>query len=148
MSEKNLALACSKVISKKSMYEAHLGIEIEDIDFGYAKVTMKVQDFMINGNDTCHGGAIFSFADMTFAYACNTKNIPTVAFSCDITYLKPAFKNDLLTAVGKVRSMVGRNGICEVTISNQNNETIAFFLGKSKELKGSILNEKQLKEVR
>ncbi|MDX1808425.1 MAG: hydroxyphenylacetyl-CoA thioesterase PaaI [Sulfurospirillaceae bacterium] len=148
MNEKELAKTCVKVLNEKAMFENHLGAKIVDVDVGYAKLVMPVQEFMLNGHRTCQGGAIFSFADAAFAYACNGRNVPTVAFACDITFVKPAFEGDVLTAVGVEKHLEGRNGIYDIKVTNQNDETIAMFVGKSRAVSGSILSAEQLKDIK
>jgi len=146
MNKTKLAQKCVEVINEKAMFENHLGAKIVEIDEGYAKLTMKIQEFMLNGHRTCQGGAIFSFADAAFAYACNGRNVPTVAFACDITFVNPVFANDELTAIAHEKYLERRNGICDVVVTNQDDKTIAIFVGKSRAIKGSILSEEQLKE--
>ncbi len=148
MDEKQLATACVKVLNEKAMFENHLGAKIVAVDAGYTKLVMPVQEFMLNGHRTCQGGAIFSFADAAFAYACNGRNVPTVAFACDITFVKPAFEGDVLTAVGVEKHLEGRNGIYDIKVTNQNDETVALFVGKSRAIAGTILDENQLKDIK
>ncbi len=139
LSAKNLAIKCIEKINKEAKFDNHLGIEIIDIDEGYAKLKMEVQEFMLNGHGTCQGGATFSFADTAFAYACNGRDVPTVGYSCDITYIKPALKGDTLYAIAKEINLSKRNGIYQIEVQNQNDELIALFIGKSRAVNGSIL---------
>ena len=49
----------------RTMYEQDacaqaLGIDIIDMDDGYAVVTMTITPQMLNGHKTCHGGQLFS----------------------------------------------------------------------------------------
>jgi len=78
LTNKELAIKCITSINKEAKFENHLGVEIIDLDEGYSKLAMRVQDFMLNGHGTCQGGATFSFADTAFAYACNGRNIAIV----------------------------------------------------------------------
>lgn len=144
LTPKEFAIKCIKKMNKEAKFENHLGVEIVDIDEGFAKLIMKVQNFMLNGHGACQGGAIFSFADTAFAYACNGRNVPTVGYSCDITYIKPAFMNDILTATCTEIDLSKRNGIYNVEVKNQKNETIAHFIGKSRAVNGTILGEDEL----
>jgi acyl-CoA thioesterase len=62
----------------RTMYEQDacaqaLGIDIIEMDEGYAVVTMTITPQMLNGHKTCHGGQLFSLADTAFAYACNSQ---------------------------------------------------------------------------
>ena len=49
-----------------------LGMTIESVAPGSARVTMRVRPDMVNGHDICHGGLIFALADSAFAFACNS----------------------------------------------------------------------------
>lgn len=62
----------------RTMYEQDacaqaMGMDIIDMDEGYAVVTMTITPQMLNGHKTCHGGQLFSLADTAFAYACNSR---------------------------------------------------------------------------
>ena len=62
----------------RAMYENDacaqaLGIDIIEMDEGYAVLTMTITPQMLNGHKTCHGGQLFSLADTAFAYACNSR---------------------------------------------------------------------------
>ena len=108
------------------------GMALASISPGTATLTMTVTDNMLNGHNTCHGGYIFMLADTAFAYACNSYNKTTVAAACDISFVKPAFLGDRLTATATETHHVGRNGIYDIEVTDQSNETIAFFRGKSR----------------
>ena len=51
-----------------------LAIALEEIRPGYARMRMTVREDMANGHDLSHGGLIFTLADTTFAFACNSHN--------------------------------------------------------------------------
>src|SRR3954466_10358432 len=74
------------------------GIEIEEAREGYARIRMAVRADMLNGHRTAHGGMIFALADTAFAYACNSRNLRTVAAQASIVYLAPAGDGDVLIA--------------------------------------------------
>ncbi|MEI9930225.1 MAG: hotdog fold thioesterase [Rhizomicrobium sp.] len=62
-------------------------IEIEEVREGYSRVAMIVRADMINGHAIAHGGMIFALADTAFAYACNSRNVETVAQNATIAFL-------------------------------------------------------------
>ena len=133
----------------QAMYDADTasqerGMKIKTIRPDYAEVTMVVRADMLNGHKTCHGGMIFALGDSAFAFAVNTGNIATVAQGAQINFLKPAFENDLLTAKAAVTHQGGRTGLCDVTITNQKDETIAFFRGSSYRLKSQIIPDLEM----
>lgn len=118
-----------------------MGIEMVSITPGECKMTMKVRQDMLNGHQTCHGGFLFAFADSTFAFACNSRNLNTVASGCTIDYLAPAFEGEVLTSHAKERSLAGRTGIYDVTITNEAGKSIALFRGRSYRIKGQVIGQ-------
>lgn len=144
LTPKELAIKCITKMNGEAKFENHLGVEVMDLDEGFSQLRMRVQNFMLNGHGACQGGAIFSFADTAFAYACNGRNIPTVGYSCDITYIKPAFEHDILVAQSKEVDLSKRNGIYHVEVLNQKGDLIAHFVGKSRAVNGTIIDEEEL----
>jgi acyl-CoA thioesterase len=106
---------------------------------GRAVLRMTVREAMLNGHDICHGGLIFTLADSTFAYACNSRNKATVAAGCSIEFLKPARVGDVLTCVGEEQLLQGRSGIYDMKVTNQRGEVVAMFRGKSTQIQGSVI---------
>ena len=49
-----------------------MGMKVEKVGPGFAVLSMRVGDNMVNGHGFCHGGYIFSLADSAFAFACNS----------------------------------------------------------------------------
>ncbi|HXD43114.1 MAG TPA: hydroxyphenylacetyl-CoA thioesterase PaaI [Ramlibacter sp.] len=114
-------------------------IQLLSCEPGRAVTRMTVHEAMLNGHDICHGGLIFTLADSTFAYACNSRNKATVASGCSIEFLKPARAGDVLTCIGEERLLQGRNGIYDMEVTNQRGEVVAMFRGKSKQLQGGVI---------
>jgi len=118
-----------------------MGIEIVSVAPGHAVLRMRVQPRHLNGHQICHGGFIFTLADTTFAYACNSYNKNAVAAGCSIEFLKPGHAGDLLTCVGVEQTLSGRHGIYDMKVTNQLGEVIALFRGKSAVIPGQIFPE-------
>lgn len=125
-----------------------LDIAIEAMAPGFARVAMAVRNDMLNGHQTCHGGLIFTLADSAFAFACNSDNQITVGAACTIDYLRPGRAGDVLVAEAEVRSNTGRTGVYDITVRNQNNETVALFRGRSHRVRGEVLDAMQTKAGR
>ena len=106
---------------------------------GRASMRMLVREPMLNGHQICHGGFIFTLADSTFAFACNSRNLATVASGASIDFLKPARLGDVLTCEGVEQTLQGRHGIYDMKVSNQRGETVAMFRGKSAQIPGTVL---------
>lgn len=118
-----------------------LGMTIDAVGPGYARLSMDVRKDMVNGHDICHGGLIFTLADSAFAFACNSDNHNTVASGASIEFLRPGFLDDRLTAEAKERHAGGRTGVYDMTVTNQNGKLIALFRGKSARIKGTVLGD-------
>jgi acyl-CoA thioesterase len=118
-----------------------MGMELVSCEPGRAVMRMTVREAMLNGHNICHGGLIFTLADSTFAFACNSRNHVTVAAGCSIEFLKPGQPGDVLTCVGVEQVLQGRHGIYDMTVTNQAGETVAMFRGKSTQIKGTVIPE-------
>jgi acyl-CoA thioesterase len=116
-----------------------LGMEVKEVRPGYARLTLLVRPDMLNGHAICHGGIVFSLADSAFAFACNSRNQSTVASGCSIDFLAPARTGDELTAEASERALLGRIGIYDVTVTDQEGRTIALFRGRSYRVTGEVV---------
>jgi acyl-CoA thioesterase len=116
-----------------------LQMELLACEPGRAVMRMRVREPMLNGHKICHGGLIFTLADSTFAFACNSHNRVTVAAGCSIEFLKPAHLDDVLTCEGVEQVLQGRHGIYDMRVTNQRGETVALFRGKSASIQGTVI---------
>ena len=111
------------------LFSQWLGIEILEIKEGYSKVKMAVRKEMINGFGIVHGGIAFSLADSAFAFACNNRNILSVALDTSINFIKPVQVDDLLTAEAQELHNGKSTGLYHITITNQQDHLVAKFKG-------------------
>lgn len=118
-----------------------MGIELVSVAPGRAVLRMVVKPLHLNGHQICHGGFIFTLADSTFAFACNSHNRNAVAAGCSIEFLKPAHAGDVLTCEGVEQTLQGRHGIYDMKVTNQKGEVVAMFRGKSAVIPGQIFPE-------
>ncbi len=110
-----------------------MGMEILAIEVDHAVVRMTVTDSMVNGHQTMHGGLIFTLADSTFGLVCNTRGVPAVAAAADIVFIRPAHLGEVLVSEGRQRTVFGRSGITDVTVTRENDgKIIAEFRGRSR----------------
>lgn len=108
-----------------------LGMSVRFGDPGHAKVTMQVREDMTNGFEITHGGLVFALADTAFAVACNEDDRTTVSAGADIQFFKSTRVGDVLTATAARRSVRGRAGVYDVTVTDQDGEVVAEFRGRS-----------------
>ena len=118
-----------------------MGICLEYVNEGTATLSLEIKEQHINGHGICHGGIIFTLSDSAFAFACNSRNAASIAQHASVTFINPAELGDKLFVTAKEISLVKRNGIYDVTVTNQNANVIAEFRGYSRTTKGPVLKE-------
>jgi acyl-CoA thioesterase len=111
------------------LFSQWLGIEVLEIKEGYSKIKMTVRNEMINGFGIVHGGIAFSLADSAFAFACNNRNVLSVALDTSINFTKPVHVGDILTAEAKELHNGKSTGLYHITITNQKEHVVALFKG-------------------
>lgn len=125
-------ILAGKVVDKmmrNDLFSQWLGIEVLEIKEGYSKIKMTVRKEMINGFGIVHGGIAFSLADSAFAFACNNRNVLSVALDTSINFLKPVQVNDELIAEATELHNGKSTGLYQIKIINQNNHVVAIFKG-------------------
>jgi acyl-CoA thioesterase len=135
-----VAVAVGATMFENDRASQALGMTLDSISPGQAKMSMRVRGDMLNGHGTCHGGFIFTLADSTFAFACNSRNLVTVAAGAHIEFLRPVHENDVLSASAQEVALAGRSGVYDISVANQHGEIVATFRGKSARINGEIIN--------
>jgi len=116
---------------QRDQASAALGMVVEVDEPGRSVVSMSVREDMTNGFGITHGGLVFALADTAFAIACNEDERVTVAAGADITFLKSTRAGQTLTAEAVRRTVSGRTGLYDVTITDETGEVVAEFRGRS-----------------
>lgn len=111
------------------LFSQWLGITVLSIKQGYSKIQMTVRGEMINGFGIVHGGVAFSLADSCFAFACNNRNVLSVALDTAINFTKPIHVGDILIAEATEIHNGKGTGLYHVVIKNQHEHTVAIFKG-------------------
>ena len=135
-----LARACAEVMWSADRASQALGMVLESVGPGEARLSMTVAPDMVNGHGLCHGGLVGALADSAFAFACNSHGNVTVASGFEIDFLEPARLGDVLVAQAREVSVRGRSGIYDVTV-RRDATVIAEFRGRSRSLRRPILGD-------
>jgi len=135
-----LARACAEAMLSRDRASQGLGIVLDEARPGYARTSMTIGEEMVNGHAIAHGGVTFTFADSTFAFACNSRNEPNVALQASISYVAAAKLGDRLVAEAQERSSKGRTGVYDITVSRAGGELVALFRGVCYRIKGTVLD--------
>lgn len=134
-----VAELCAQALFAADEASRSLGMRVEAVKPGFARVRMTVRNDMLNGHGLCHGGIVFALADSAFAVACNTYNAVTVAAAASIDFLAATRAHDELTAEARELWRSKRSGIYEISVCNQHGEPIALFRGRSHCTGGQIV---------
>lgn len=116
-------------ISGNDRFMKMVGVEIDEVRPGYAKVSMKVEDKHLNSVDITHGGAVFTVADMAFALASNSHGQVSVALNMSINFLKATTAGNLLTATATEDKLTNRTGLYRLTVEDETGDLVALAEG-------------------
>ena len=141
MTPKERAQKSAETMWNNDQASAWFGMRIDEIDEGFAVLSLTVEKKHTNGHGICHGGVTFAMADSAFAFACNSRNQSTVAQHNTISYTAAVKLGDVLTATAKEISLIGRNGIYDVEVTNQEGLAVAQFRGCSRAIRGTLFEE-------
>lgn len=136
-----LAEAIGAFAARHDRLFRNMGMQLVDIGPGRCTIRMTVTDAMLNSFDMGHGGAMFGLADVAFAVTCNSHDSRHVAQTCTISFLRPSASGDVLTARAVESLREDKVGICDITITNQHDQTVAVFRGQSRGIGGHVLPE-------
>lgn len=120
-----------------------LGVVLDSVEPGAVTASLLVEDRHLNGYRMCHGGVIFTLADVAFAYACNSYNHVAVAAFNSISYIAPVKSGERLTAIARETLNSGRHGVYDITVTSDNGHVVAEFRGNSKVIKGQHFDESE-----
>ena len=113
-----------------------LGMRLDEVAPGRARLSMTITEAMTNGHGICHGGFIFTLADSAMAFAVNPRGEPAVAQHAAITFVRPGRAGEVLVAECVERMHVGRSGMYDVRVSTAAGELVAEFRGHTRTIRG------------
>jgi acyl-CoA thioesterase len=131
MSELALARRCAEKMYADDKASQAMGITVSIPQAGAAIAVMTVREDMLNGFSICHGGIVCVLADTAFAFACNAYDQVTVAAGAQVDFVRPGTLGDELTAVAAEDYRGKKTGFYTIRITNQREELIAVFRGRS-----------------
>ncbi|HAQ71779.1 hotdog fold thioesterase [Salibacteraceae bacterium] len=106
-----------------------LGIERLEDGAGCSVLKMTIRKDMLNGFDIAHGGITYSLADSALAFASNGHGRMAVSVETSISHTESLKEGDVITAVAEEKSLSNKIGVYHITITNQENKTVALFKG-------------------
>lgn len=113
--------------------------QLELFEQGHVVVSSKVVDSSLNYYGNAHGGYLFTMCDQVAGVTSISTGYDAVTMQSSINYMRAGRKGDCLTIEGICVHDGRTTKIIEVTITNQQQETVAkaiftmYVLGKHKE---------------
>jgi acyl-CoA thioesterase len=115
------------IINERDTLISCFGMEILEVEKGSAAVRMKVGKGHVNAAGVCHGGVIFSLADVSFAIACNSHGILALALDMSISFLKAVPVGETITARCFERHAGKSTGCYTIEVSDSSGKLVALL---------------------
>ena len=121
-----------KIINKmfdQDAFSQWLGIKIVEVSEGNCQLQMLVRSEMLNGFQIAHGGIAYSLADSALAFASNSHGRKSLSVETSISHTVSVKEGNVLTAATEELSLSDKIGVYLITITNQDNQKVAYFKG-------------------
>ncbi len=97
-------------------YCDRLGIDLVELEAGFARTRLTITDDLVNFHGTPHGGAIYSLADAAFAAASNSHGDTAVALETNVSYLSAVEVGTTLVATAEETHLTRRTAEYDVVV--------------------------------
>ncbi|MGQ0512245.1 MAG: PaaI family thioesterase [Betaproteobacteria bacterium] len=116
--------------TKNIPFSEHLGIKVESLDKGIARLSMVIRPEFMTSWGTAHGGSILSLLDITLSMSARTLyNPPRSIMTIDLSTQFIGTSTGVLKAEGRV-SRAGQTTIfCEGEVRSESGELVAKAIG-------------------
>jgi acyl-CoA thioesterase len=101
------------------------GLQLIDLQEGYAKVAMVFTEDMANIFGMAHGGALFALIDEAFEIASNSHGTMAVALNMNINYIASPAKGSRLTAEAKELNQTKKTATYDIRVTDSQNDLMA-----------------------
>jgi acyl-CoA thioesterase len=114
---------------EKDYFAKLLGIEIIEIECGFARVRMTITEQMLNSLGKTHGGALLAAADFALAVASNSYGEAAVSTNVCINYIKASSKGSVIDAVATEESRTRKTGLYRIEVVDETGRKLALAHG-------------------
>jgi len=129
MTDKEKAEKVVDLMYNNDPFSQWLGIVRVDENQGTSTLKMTIRKEMLNGFSIAHGGITYSLADSCLAFASNSHGRQSLSVETSISHTQPLYEGDVITALAEEISLTNKIGIYHIKITNQKEQSIAFFKG-------------------
>ncbi len=113
----------------RDAYGRHLGIELAEAGEGRSVVRMRVRPEHLNFLGSCHGGAIFSLADMALGLACNSYGTLAALIDAHLTLSVGVKQGDWLSARATEISRTRKLAVYRSDVTREDGALIGSLTG-------------------
>lgn len=107
-----------------------MGVALVEASPGRAVVRMVVVDSMVNAHGICHGGVVFTLADLAGSIAVGGTSPGSAARGASIELLNPAPMGAVLEASASVTYARGRSAIVDVAVATADGTLVSLLRGR------------------
>ena len=116
-------------LAARDPFAASLGMQYVSGGAGRAAVRLVVGERHLSFNGTCHGGVVFSLADMAFGLASNSHGALAAGIDAHITYQVAVQRGDVLTAAATEVSRSRRLAVYRIDVTRADGTLTSTFTG-------------------
>lgn len=109
-----------------------LGVELLEMTDDTVVVAFDVAERHVGWHGLCHGGVLFSVADIVMSWIGNRFPDQALATHAAVDFVSPARLGERVIATGTEPVRAGRGGICDVTLC-VDDRVVAVFRGNTKQ---------------
>ncbi len=122
-------------LNENDKFAKGIGAQLTEVQIGFAKAELTVEEQHLNGAGVCQGGVIYTLADLAFAAVANCHGTLSLGISNTITFLKSAQKGQHITA--ECTELLDHHKLpyCNIEVKNEKGELIAVVTGLAYRMK-------------
>jgi acyl-CoA thioesterase len=121
--------AVAEFMAQKDLFARQLGVQLEKLQPGMARASLRLAPHMVNGHGLPHGAVVFALADFAFAAACNSHGQTAVALSMDIHFLASPRPDARLEALAEEVRLGRRTGLYRISVFDDDGLLVAELHG-------------------
>lgn len=122
-------------LNENDKFAKGIGAQLTEVQIGFAKAELTVEEQHLNGAGVCQGGVIYTLADLAFAAVANCHGTLSLGISNTITFLKSAQKGEHISA--ECTELLDHHKLpyCNIEVKNEKGELIAVVTGLAYRMK-------------
>lgn len=115
-----------ELILEHNPFSKLIGLEILEIDDGYARGRVKLEDRLKNVHGGMHGGCPYAMADTLAGVAASTYGYYTTTIDGSMNYLRPMINTEYVYCEARVVRQGGTVGVYQTELTNDQKEVLAI----------------------